>query len=182
MANPSSNSRVHLPDDILPRLRARDESAYRQLIDLAFTPLARFANEFVNSYDQAEDIVQDVLVKIFEKGRDFSPGDSLITYLFAAVRNRCLNVIRDRGVAQKYNATIAIETGLSNSADVTDPTNIDHLVKNLTEQQRTAVNLRYVEQLSMAEIASVLGVTVSAAEKLLARALKSLKDSFPRSM
>src|SRR5688572_15032838 len=131
MANQSTSNRVHLPDDIIPRLQARDEAAYRQLIELAFTPLVRFAHDFIGYYDHAEDIVQDVLVKIFEKGSDFNPGDSLAAYLFGSVRNRCLNAIRDRGVAEKYKPLITTESELAKENRSSDGPDLDGVIKTL---------------------------------------------------
>lgn len=172
--------RLELPEDIVKRLRTGDESAYEQLINTAFTPLTYFAYELVGSYESAEDIVQDVFIKILELGETFEPRGPLPVYLYSAVRNRALNVLRHSAVAQRHVAAALHDEATSSQTSGDQPSfnDIDTYLNGLTERQRTAVYLRFVDQRTVPEISAILQVSQTAVEGLLRRALKTIRESY----
>lgn len=165
--------RLELPEDLLPRLRARDERAYRQLLETCFAPLSRFAYRIVGSEDVAQDVVQDVLVKVAEMGSAFDPKGSLVAYLYASVRNHALNTIRGNARTSERERKFA-----EDDAPVQTFNSIEDFLTNLTERQRSAVYLRFVEQRTVPEVAEGLGISVSGTEQLLSRAIKALKEGY----
>lgn len=173
MPNPSQ-SRLELPADLLPRLRARDERAYKELLELCFAPLARFAFRIVGSRDLAEDVVQDVIIKVVSLGEAFDPKGSLIAYLYASVRNCALNVLRGESRAEQRAQRSVDRYDLPDSSEGFDA--IEEFLAHLTERQRSAVYLRFVEQRTIAEVAQILEVSISATEQLISRAIKTLQQ------
>lgn len=165
-----------LPDDILPRLRSREEGAYRELVKHAFGPMVRFAHGFVHSYDLASDVVQEVFVRIVEMGERFDPQGPLVAYLYAAVRNRALNMLRgeNREAARAVRAATVMPQ-LENSGQSEPDSNMGEFLAMLTELQSTAIRLRFVEQRTIPEIAHTLGISVTSTERLIRRALSTLK-------
>ncbi|HEV7329489.1 MAG TPA: RNA polymerase sigma-70 factor [Flavisolibacter sp.] len=80
----------------------RDQQAYKQLFFYYYQNLCRFALGFVRVKEAAEEVVSDVMLKVWSQGETLSRVDNLTVYLYRATRNRCLNYIRDH---QKHNTT-----------------------------------------------------------------------------
>lgn len=171
-----ASRRFTLPGDIAERLRARDESAYNQLVDVAFAPLVRFAHGFVGSYDVAQDVVQTVLVRIVQQGSEFAPRTPMVPYLYAAVRNASLNVLRDRSTASRINDALMLEEkDVAGGGDIID---IADYLDGLTERQSSALRLRFIEQRTVPEIAATLNISGTAVKNLITRALETIRARY----
>jgi RNA polymerase sigma-70 factor (ECF subfamily) len=182
-ANPpaSRRSALALSEGILDRLRQREEAAYVELLHVAFHVLVRFSYGIVYATDTAHDIVQDVMCKVWEQGERFAPHGSVEAYLYTAVRNESLKVGRAREIRKRHEPRV-LDASVTPSIAVDDALVADELVQAyhralslLTERQRTAFVLRYRDERTVAEVAGILGVTLRAAERLLARATDELR-------
>ncbi len=170
--------------DLVEQLRARDEAAYAKLFAIAFAPLAHFAYGYLESHEAAEDVVQDVICRIWHQGAAWVPNGSARTYLYAAVRNAAITALRRQRVAGRHvdaeRAAAAASPDLvatpSAEADVALAVHLRHALASLTDRQRAAFELRYARDLTVPEIATVLGVSTKAAEKLVARTLCTLRE------
>jgi RNA polymerase sigma factor (sigma-70 family) len=175
----------------------RGEAAALEAAVKAYGPrLVGFAAGIVVDGAAAEDIVQDVFWRIWDGRASWTIQSSLQAYLFTAVRNRALtaiarrqtraqHVLREQRLAESdVGAALAASPGEIFDAAESDAAIVAalrHAFLRLTERQQTAVRLRYEEGLSYPELASVLGITVSGAEQLMARALRALRESLARS-
>ncbi|MEX0315144.1 MAG: RNA polymerase sigma-70 factor [Allomuricauda sp.] len=74
-----------------------------------YEPLVSYANNFIPSTDECQDLVQDVFVAIWEKKLKFPDSTSLKVYLYKSVRHKCYNYIKHKQVKDKY-AVEAIKT------------------------------------------------------------------------
>src|SRR5687767_11509654 len=85
------------PDDseLIKRLQSGDEAALSLLLHRYFTPLRNYVYLTVRSYDIAQDIVQDLFVKLWNSRNDLIIAGSVRSYLFRAAYNRALNARRD---------------------------------------------------------------------------------------
>lgn len=79
----------------------RDEQAYKEIFFQYYQRLSRFALGFVKVKEAAEEVVSDVLLKVWSLGEKLDMIDNLTVYLYRATRNRSLNYIRDN---QKHSA------------------------------------------------------------------------------
>lgn len=77
-----------------------EEKNFRKLFESYYAPLNMFAVSFIDSRDEAEDIVQEVFVNLWEKELDFENETAFKTYLYRSVRNRCMNHLRDNKVKE----------------------------------------------------------------------------------
>jgi RNA polymerase sigma-70 factor (ECF subfamily) len=158
-------------------------------------PLTRFATGLLGARDAADDVVQDVLWRVWEGRAAWRPTVSLSAYLYAAVRNRALNALERDRVRVRYSGATreaaAHDPALyaapspaevtEAAAEVSDRTAmVRRAFAALTERQQTAVRLRYEDGLSFADVAAALGVSVSAAEQLVARAIRVLRSEIVR--
>jgi len=71
------------------------EKDFEKLFRDYFKPLVNFANKFLNNIDDAKEIVHDVFVTVWEKRDAIDVQNSVKSYIYRSVNNRCLNFIRD---------------------------------------------------------------------------------------
>ncbi len=173
--------------DIVAQIRAGNAHAFESLYLAYFNELWRFAYRFVRAADVADDVVQDVFVSLWERRDAWTIHTTVRGYLYGSVRKQVLQrqrretlVSRIAGIAVAVNRPLGSGDG-PNSPD-TDVTAEDmaralgKAVHALPERQRMAFALRWKE-LSVAEIAEAMGVTVVAVRKLLTKALRTLNES-----
>lgn len=181
-----STSRIELPEGIVTRLQQRVPEAYEELFRIAGPALLQFAANITRSSDAAEDVVQEVVYRIWELGECFRPSGSVVSYLFTAVRNRALNAYRDevtegeyrrRAVNESQFIARLVDSQASPDISVSDLADrIRGVLLTLPERQRTAFDLRYGRGMTVPEIAEVLGITPGSAGNLLTRATKTVRD------
>jgi RNA polymerase sigma-70 factor, ECF subfamily len=167
----------------------RGETAAFEAVTRRYGPrLVQFAASLIGAADDAEDVVQDVLWGIWDSRLTFRPSVSLQAYLLGSVRNRALNVLARRKVRANYRDRVSLgdpaapdpptpaETLLANEEAQGRHRMLERAFAALTEKQRTAIQLRYSTGLPMADVAAALGVSISATERLVSRALKVLRS------
>lgn len=69
---------------------------YKSLFDTLYPPLCLFANKYVNNMDTAEDMVQEVFIKIWEKKIQSPNFYAIKSFLYTSVRNQCLNYLKSK--------------------------------------------------------------------------------------
>lgn len=78
---------------VIDQLRQGSEKAYKYIYDTYYTALCHTANKYLKDHDQAEQIVGDVIFHLWEIRETLEVEISLLWYLMAAVRNRCINYL-----------------------------------------------------------------------------------------
>lgn len=152
----------------------RDAVSADDLFARHYVHLVRLAAQLVDELETAEDIVQDVFAAL---DPDRLRGEAL-PYLRTAVINRSRSVLRRRKVARLFART-ATRQELSEPADApavrkAERARVLAAIDALPHRQREAVVLRYYEDLPVAEIAVVLGISPGAVSTALGRARDAL--------
>ena len=167
-------------------LSGSDETRARAALDAVVTAyfdrLARFVYGLVMSVDIAEDVVQDVLVRVWDARHAVRPEQSLRAYLFTAVRRRALDVLKHHTVEVRHASTLGLDTTVTLAVDdQLDSEAVAHTVRlaitQLSERRQTALRLRYEEGLPFALVAEVMGISEKAAKDLTARAVREIRAS-----
>jgi len=179
-----SRRRIVLSARLVAGLRTRDRAAFEELFQVAFAPLVALAASIVGSADAAEDVVQDVMLWLWDHGDTWTPGPSPAAYIIGAVRHRALSAVRVGATELRYRDQLTAEEK-ARSIPATDwaaeqrdlESVLQRAVASLTERQRTALLLRAEQHLSIPEIAAALGVGVRGAEKLVSRAMRTVRDA-----
>lgn len=120
-----------------------------------------------------EDVVQDVYIAALRKARDGDLKTVSIGYFITAVRRRSIDVWRSADRDRRR-----LQLAPSPHADVVAEPSVHALptmLDALTDQERAAVVLRFVDDLTVAQVAAELGVSTRAAESTLSRALARLR-------
>jgi RNA polymerase sigma factor (sigma-70 family) len=172
------------PDDELVELcRKRDQEAFRELVDRYASLAYRTAVLIANDGPTAEDIVQEAFVLAWRNIDKFEPRGSLKAWLLRIVANRARSHKRRKvlpTVARDSEDIAATEAG-DPVEDGLDQWELHHLIGQalgeLRESYRLAVVLRYFVELSVPEIARVLGWRQGTVKSRLHRALCELRKS-----
>jgi RNA polymerase sigma-70 factor (ECF subfamily) len=173
-------------DDLEARIRSGDVRAFEQLFRAHYEPLCRFAYRYLLDTGLAEDLVQDLFAHLWaDRGRLELRG-SARAYLFAAVRNRALNVRKRQLVEREWARDEALpdvrrlhRPPPSSDHEMEGRERDDQLrsaIESLPERCRMAMRLRWQEQMSHAEIATVMGISLKGVENQLARGLDALRQ------
>lgn len=143
------------------------EKIYDQYSDMLF----RLSYSMLQSREDAEDVLQDVFVKILSRPFDFNSAEHERAWLVRVTLNRCHDVLRKKKI-RRYTP---LEDIVSLPAEEKDMS-ILREVQALPSDKREVVLLRYFEDFSVQEIAEILHITPSAVKMRLARARELLKE------
>lgn len=154
--------------------RRRDAKAQRALYDEMAPMVTGVCMRFASDRDEAQDMVQDVFVKVFERIGSLKEGDNLGTWVYRIVMNTCLDRLRRRG------RTVSMEeSGIEVPAVETDPFTMEEVVKavqQLPPLMRAVFNLCDVEGYTLDEAAQRLKSNNQAVRVALHRARGRLKE------
>jgi RNA polymerase sigma-70 factor, ECF subfamily len=171
-------------------LRQGDPECMSTLFRAYFSVLVAFVRRYVNSVDEAEELVAAFFARLWEHRASWAPRHTIESYLFAAVRNAALNAARTtrrearRNLAALANdsfgiagtiipATLDDEDEESAAASMRAAAN--RALAELPESSRVIMELRWGRQMSYQDIAEVLGSTPSAVQRQHSRVLMRLR-------
>ncbi|HKM89327.1 MAG TPA: sigma-70 family RNA polymerase sigma factor [Candidatus Acidoferrales bacterium] len=169
-----------------------DEASFELLLQRYRRPLCHFLNRMVRDAAHAEDLAQEVFLRVYRARREYEPSAKFTTWLFRIATNLALNSLRDgrhRQAEVSLDAPAEGQDGSEMTLDVPDgaPVVEQQLVERdrvavvrraifaLPEKQRAAVLLHKYQELDYDEIARILGCSVSALKSLLFRAYETLR-------
>ena len=145
-----------------------------------FKNLHAYAVSILKDEDDAEEMVQNVFYKLWEKKERIEGLQSVAAYLYRAVHNECMNFVKHEKVKKGYHAH-AVHVG-SISQQEQDSANRKELeskvraaLQELPEQCRTIFQLSRFEELKYREIADKLGLSVKTVENQMGKALKIMR-------
>ncbi|MEX1240457.1 MAG: RNA polymerase sigma-70 factor [Cyclobacteriaceae bacterium] len=170
-------------------LSVGDITAFEMLFRTYYQPLCHYAYTFLQDREDAEEIVQSTFLLVWEKRETLAIRTSVRPYLYAMVRNACLNVIKHEKIRQKHaGEEIALADRSHDSVTHTVVSNeLEYRIKvameELPEQCRMVFKLSRFEELKYSEIAEQLHISVKTVENHMGKALKimreQLKDYLP---
>jgi RNA polymerase sigma-70 factor, ECF subfamily len=181
---------VDLPEQLqIKELSQGGITAFEMLFRTYYQPLCNYAYTFLQDKEDAEEIVQSTFLLVWEKRDTLAIRTSVKPYLYAMVRNACLNVIKHEKIKQKYaGEEIALGDPGHDSVNHTIATNeleyrIKAALEELPEQCRLVFKLSRFEELKYSEIAQQLNISIKTVENHMGKALKimreQLKDYLP---
>jgi RNA polymerase sigma-70 factor (ECF subfamily) len=172
--------------DLVMRAQAGDEPAFTALISHYKRPVLNFVCRLTGDVPGAEDIAQDAFVRAYRKLHTFAfrrAGDRFSSWLFQLARHAAIDAMRhrQRRPAQSIEVTPEGEmtsggpdpAGQAQSGDL--EALIRAAIRDLPEDQRTALVLSVYEDLSCAEIATIMGSSERSVEARLYRARQTLR-------
>ena len=142
----------------------------------------RFAKRFLGSNEEAEDVVQDLMLKFWQTKDQLLVFTNLKSYIMKSVKNECLNRLKHESIKRKFS-TEAIKK--ENSYHI-EPNNMREkilgFIEKLPEKQKWVIHLKDVEEYDVKEIAEILGIEENAVRVNLARARNKVKGNIQQLM
>ena len=176
--------------DLLARLRAGDDAAYRQLVREQTPALLRVTGRLLRSDDEARDAVQDAFVAAFRALPRFRGESRLGTWIYRIAINAALARLRSRATADEVSLDEwlprFVDDGHAAEPSVVWPADagperrevrerVRAAIDRLPDSYRTVVLLRDIEELSTGEAAQALGISPGATTVRLHRARQALR-------
>src|SRR5712671_6562537 len=173
-------------------VKAGDEQSFELLLRKYRTPLVNFLYRMVRDTAVAEDLAQEVFLRVYRARQEYAPSAKFTTWMFRIATNLALNSVRDNRHRQmEISMDQTVDTGEDEQRviEVADraPTVEQELVARgrsdmilraihaLPEKQRAAVLLHKYQELDYDEIAGILECSESALKSLLFRASETLR-------
>jgi RNA polymerase sigma-70 factor, ECF subfamily len=172
-------------ESLMAAVSSGNLEAFSRLMERHQGAVWRAAWRFTGNPEDARDICQTVFLKLYEAGSRYTPSASFKTYLFRITNNTCIDHYRKKRHDEVKNLTKTTEIASSPEEKFDKQERgrrLRHTITRLPERQRRAVALRYEADLSIKEIASIMGITQKAVERLLARARETLREGIQEEM
>ena len=164
----------------MDRRQPAGQAEFLAFYDATFTDAYRYAGRLCGGdRDAAEDLVQDAYTSVLRQVRSDSDKDLHIGYVITTIRNRFLDRVRKDEREERRLRLVAV-TADDDGAPEPTGSHVTSQLAALPERERAALVLRYVDDLSVPDVAAALGLTVHAAESLLARARTRLRGEDTR--
>jgi RNA polymerase sigma-70 factor (ECF subfamily) len=179
---------------LMLRVRGDDAEAFEELMLRYQNRLVSLLGHLTGRRDLAEDLAQDVFLRVYRARKRYVPGSKFSTWLYTIAHNVAANA--QRTLARRHEVNVGARAGTESGgtfldgaalaasglmpsrqldkAELRDVVNV--AVAALSDRQREAVLLNKFEHLSYEEIAEVMQMTPSAVKSLLTRARTNLRD------
>jgi RNA polymerase sigma-70 factor (ECF subfamily) len=162
--------------DLFEEIRKSNKKAFTDLFHAYYSLLCGYAFTILKEHDSAGEIVQDLFVRLWEKRESIHIETSLKSYLFIAVKNRCINALN-----QSVSKRLALNDMISENqiVDIPDPDlliRIKESIEALPEKRRQIFLLSREKGMKYHEIAKELQISIKTVEAQMGLALKTLRE------
>jgi len=177
---------------LMLRVRADDNAAFAELVELYHPRLVTVMHHLVASAEEAEDLAQEVFLRVYRGRKKYHPRAKFSTWLYTIANNLALNALRNRQRKPVVPLNLR-DSGplgprpaeqLAKDRANMPSQNVQHqelvrivqeALEGLNERQRVAVILNKFEDMNYAEIAEIMGLTTKGVKSLLSRARDNLR-------
>lgn len=173
---------THMQEDaaLLMAYARGDHTAARELASAHAPRLMALAWRMLNDQGEAEDVTQEALLRLWKIAPEWRNGEARIsTWLYRVASNLCTDRLRKRRRVTPLEPEMDIADDkpgvVAGMIDVDRKYALTAALEALPENQRLAVVLRHLEELSNPEIAQIMDLSVKAVESLTARGKRGLK-------
>jgi RNA polymerase sigma-70 factor, ECF subfamily len=173
----------------LNQLRQGDEKAFEKIFNAYFNILFTYAHNLLEKPFIAEDVVENVFLKLWERREIIIIKGPLLNYLLASVKNACLDQIKSEHIRRNYRERVIKKALLDENFEFHEIISADPLqekelkkaikksVQNLPADYRKVFKMSRYYNMTNREIAAKLGISSHTAGKYLNLALQRLKNS-----
>jgi len=162
------------------------EQIFADIYSKHYSELCIYAMRFLKDEDEAEEIVQEIIFKLWEQREQLEAVNSLRSYLYRSVHNRCLNYIKHQLHKDRYSDKAFIEMKKLELESAEDYNNkeleekVHSAISELPDRCKEVFQLSRFEGKKNKEISEHLGISVKAVEANITRALSALRESLDK--
>jgi len=174
--------------DLMLRVKEGDERSFADLLSRHRDPVVNFLYRMVQNSAVAEELAQDVFLRVYRARETYAPSAKFTTWLYCISTNVALNHLRDGKRARHSEALDDPENSVARILRSPEPTveeqmvadslgwEVRRAVQELPEKQRAAVILHKYQELDYRQIAAALNCSESAVKSILFRAYEALRE------
>lgn len=172
---------------LFAKFREGNRDAFAFFYEFYVNDLYAYGLSLGGEKNVVKDVIQDVFLKLYFGEKKYSSVDHLKNYLLKSVKNKIYNIYRSKAVLTATEITEEIftfsitTTILDQIIDDEDRTiikyQVEELLSKLTDRQKEAIYLRFMQELNYEEIAGIMDITPHAARKLISRSLRRMRDT-----
>lgn len=167
---------------LLIETKLMTQETFKNTVFILKNEMYRFAKRFVMSSDEAEDVVQDLMIKFWQKKEELETFGNLKSYALRAVKNECLNRLKHHNVKQGF-ADLQLHRSELYSMEVNNlKEHIIGFINQLPEKQKMVIHLKDVEEYDVSEISGMLEMEENAVRVNLMRARQKVKEQISQLM
>lgn len=166
----------------------QDEDSYKKLFYHFYPVLLSFCTAILNNKEDAEEVVSEVMLKVWTMGEDLNNVENLTVYLFTAARNKAYDVLRKKN---REASTVALSDNLQEHViDKNSPESvyargeleqfIAKAIRALPTQSQLVFRLVKEQGLPYKQVTEVLGITLNTAETHMRLALKKIRTALDK--
>jgi len=167
---------------LFAEMKSGSKESFNYFFDYYYSGLCIYANRYTGDLSTSEEVVQDVFVRFWEKCQNIQIESSVRFYLFRAVYNQCMNLLKHKKVERTYLQKNALQVeelseeqwSLFNEFELRYV--LDQAISKLPDRCRDVFKLSRFENLKNKEIAERLGITEKTVENQITKALKVLRN------
>ncbi len=167
--------------ELFAAINRADASAFESLYHRHRDWVVRLAYRFTHNHDDALDVLQETFAYLLRKAPNLTLTAKLTTYLYPAVKNISISLLRERRKAEHHRteqARVLDEETLTAPPPEHDPSHTDvaRLMSVLPEPQREVLLMRFLDDMTTEEIATALEIPQGTVKSRLHNAIKTLRQ------
>lgn len=182
-------------EKIIKQLKSGDYSNYDKIVDSYKNRVFGMAYKFTNDYDEAQDLGQEVFLKIYRQIKNFREESKLSTWIYRISVNTCLDWKKKKERIKSINfSSMVNEENKDQTIDIKDQSmlpdeiilkdedqkQVHKLIYELSDKYKTVLIMYHFNEMSYQEIAKVLNIPERTVETRLYRARRMLKDKITK--
>ncbi|MFC2115636.1 RNA polymerase sigma-70 factor [Bacteroidota bacterium] len=163
------------------KIQQGDIHAYEMLFRKYYETLCQWAHRYLHDKDSAEEVVQDLFYHLWRDRAELNIKVSLKSYLYKAVSNNCLMILKKQSRRSAIEADIATQSESSQAHDTLETSEIREVVSKtldeLPERPATIFRMSRYDGLKYREIAEKLSISVKTVEANMGKALEMFRKN-----
>lgn len=156
---------------------------FKTLFEQYYNPLCNFANTILFDSNRAEDAVQDIFVKMWQKKDTVGELDNVKSYLFMATRNKCIEFLRKLKLDRKLSEENERRLEMSSKMNIDEEADkfvlkekLFNSIRQLPPKCRDVFTMSKINGLTYSEIADELGISPKTVDNQMGRAMRLLRE------
>lgn len=172
-------------EELIAALKQKDENAFKWLVETYRKRLYAIALNLLQDSENAEDVLQETFIKVYESVNTFLQNASLHTWMHRILVRKCLDKMRRQKARNALQAWLPGWMAQEKRPEFNHPgikmenkekaTVLFNAIKTLPDNQRTAFTLIKIEGLSYNEVSEIMALSSKAIESLISRAKQNLQ-------
>ena len=172
--------------ELIQQIKQGDENSFNILVKQNLTMILNFVYRFCYDTDLAEDITQEVFIKIWKNIKKFDETKNFKSWMFTIAKNTAIDFIRKKRIIPFSSFNNDNDDYINNIQDEKlnllneiikkdNRSKLSKIIKNLNNKQQLVLYLYYYEEMNFREISEILGISVNTVKSQHFRSIQNLK-------